>query len=626
MCGICGTYNYKSHKNVSEELIDRMCRQIIHRGPDDQGIHVKDDFGFGMRRLSIIDVEGGHQPIHNEDKSVWVVLNGEIYNFKELREELEKKGHVFTTNSDTEIIVHAYETYGLDCIQKLRGMFAFALWDYEKKRLFMARDRVGKKPLYYAVSDQGLVFGSEIKSILEDRSVKRSVNLKALDLYLTYLYVPSPLTMFEGIYKLPPAGYLICEKGKINTGCYWRPDDSVEITDSEDQICEKLRNVLKESVKLRMISDVPLGAFLSGGIDSSIVVALMAEQSRLPIKTFSIGFNEKEFSELKYARIVAERFGTEHHEMIVTPNVSDLVPKLVWHYNEPFADSSAIPTYYLSQMTRQSVKVALSGDGGDELFAGYTKYLALKRIEETPAAVAALKKIVHGALSGREIMPLDSRRLIDRILRSVWARTMSFEERDRFWDSAFKQPEKDLLYSVHLKYICAVKDPNGAVTYSAPHSRSSDPIGRVLFSDFARYLPDDLLVKVDVASMANSLEVRCPFLDHILVEFAMTIPAKLKLRSGITKYLLKKAFARFLPDEILNRDKAGFAIPLDDWLRNELREWTREVVLSDDMKEFFNMSCLKRMLDSHFSGRSNLGSKLWAILNFSLWHKMFIKV
>lgn len=625
MCGICGKFSFQSHEKVSEDLLDRMCRQIRHRGPDDQGMYVKDRIGLGMRRLSIIDVGGGHQPIHNEDKTVWVVCNGEIYNFQEIRDDLERRGHFFLTNSDTEVIVHAYEAYGVDCLAKFRGMFAFALWDEPRQRLVLARDRVGKKPLYYTAAGGALLFGSEIKSLLQDPSVARRVDLRALDLYLTHLYVPSPLTMFQGIYKLPPASLLICEKGLVKVERYWELDDTCDESVGVDEGCERLRSLLRESVRLRMISDVPLGAFLSGGLDSSIVVALMAEQSRFPVKTFSIGFEEEEFSELKYARIVAERFGTDHHELIVKPDITDLIPKMVWHFNEPFGDSSAVPTFYLSEMTRRSVTVALSGDGGDELFAGYTKYIALKRKDDLPYVLKLLNRMINRSTTRVKLTKLWPESLPNRAIRSLRVRTMSFEQRNEYWGTTFDDSYKSFVYNDNMKE--GVKNIGHEHHYLLRRmdSRATDPLSRVLFADLTGYLPDDLLVKVDISSMANSLEVRCPFLDHIFVEFAMTIPGNLKLFRGATKYILKEAFSKVLPVEILQREKAGFAIPLDKWLREDLREWSYELLLDPDMREFFNGESLKYILDSHSSGRSNQGSKIWALLNFVLWYKLFIR-
>ena len=374
MCGIVGKYNFKNNSPVEKRLIEEMCSQIVHRGPDDEGVFVKGNIGLGMRRLSIIDLEVGHQPIYNEDKSVVIVYNGEIYNFIELRKPLEEKGHRFYTNTDTEVLVHAYEEYGLDFINKIRGMFAFALWDEKQERLVLARDRMGQKPLYFKENQGTLWFCSEIKSMLMDRSVEREVDLSSLDYFLTFAYIPSPQTMFKGIKKLPPATMLICERGRIAKKKYWTFDNTCQATVDISECAERLYSLLSESVRMRLISDVPLGAFLSGGIDSSIVVGLMAEHSTTPVKTFSIGFTEDEFSELEYARLVSKRFSTEHHEYVVDSKVEELIPKLVWHYSEPVGDSSAIPTYYVSKMTRESVTVALSGDGGDELFAGYGRY------------------------------------------------------------------------------------------------------------------------------------------------------------------------------------------------------------------------------------------------------------
>ena len=604
MCGICGKFSFQRHEKVSEDLLDRMCRQIRHRGPDDQGIYVKDCIGLGMRRLSIIDVAGGRQPIHNEDKSVWVVFNGEIYNFQELRDDLERKGHFFLTNSDTEVIVHAYEAYGLDCLKKFRGMFAIALWDETRQRLVLARDRVGKKPLYYTVADGALLFGSEIKSLLQDSSVARRVDLRALDLYLTFQYVPTPLTMFQGIHKLPPASVLLCEDGTVKVERYWELDDTWDGSWDVEECCERLLSLLKESVRLRMISDVPLGAFLSGGMDSSGVVAFMAEQSRFPVKTFSIGFEEEEFSELKYARIVAQRFGTDHHELIVKPNITDLIPKLAWHFDEPFGDSSAIPTYYLSEMTRRSVTVALSGDGGDELFAGYTKYPLFERMVTTHPIVSSLQRALNKPLSMIDPCMFPDGSVAGRLIRSLTVRTMSPEARNFYWLSYYDEHFKRRLYSAEIRNLVSPKDAEMVYAEQLNASRQGDPISRILMADFLKYLPDDLLVKVDIASMANSLEVRCPLLDHHVVEFAAKIPWSYKVKGGETKWILKKAFAKVLPPEIVNRNKQGFAIPLDRWFRTALKGYAYETLLSGNgcgVKRYFATDFVERLLSSHMS-------------------------
>ena len=628
MCGICGKFSFQSQEKVSEDLLDRMCRQIRHRGPDDQGMYVKGPIGLGMRRLSIIDVAGGRQPIHNEDKTVWVVFNGEIYNFQELRDDLERRGHFFLTNSDTEVIVHAYEVYGVDFLGKLRGMFAIALWDAARQRLVLARDRVGKKPLYYTVAGGALLFGSEIKSLLQDPSVARRVDLRALDLYLTFQYVPAPLTMFQGIHKLPPAGVLLCENGTVKVERYWELDDTCDESLGVEECCERLRSLLRESVRLRMISDVPLGAFLSGGLDSSIVVALMAEQSRFPVKTFSIGFEEEEFSELKYARIVAERFGTDHHELIVKPDITELIPKLVWHFNEPFGDSSAIPTYYLSEMTRRSVTVALSGDGGDELFAGYTKYPMFERMMAQHPLVSSLQRAINKPLSMIDPAMFPDGSVPSKLIRSLTVRTMSPEARNFYWLSYYDQFFKRRLYSRDVKNLISPENAEAFYVAQLGASKRHDPISRILMADFLKYLPDDLLVKVDIASMANSLEVRCPLLDHKVVEFAAGIPWSYKVRGGETKWILKKAFSGLLPPEIVNRDKQGFAIPIDRWLRTTLKGYAHETLLSGNaggMKQYFATEFVERLLSSHMSGMADHGGKLWLLLMFAVWHQTYIE-
>ena len=579
MCGICGKINFRNDTPVERDLLDRMCQQLRHRGPDDQGLYVNGHIGLGMRRLSIIDVAGGHQPIHNEDKTVWVVCNGEIYNFHELRNDLEQRGHVFLTNSDTEAIVHAYEVYGLDFLNKLRGMFAIALWDGRMQRLVLARDRVGKKPLYYSVSDGTLLFGSEIKSLLQDPSVSRRVDPHALDLYLTLQFVPAPFTMFQGISKLSPATMLVCEKGKITVEPYWNLDDTPADVCDPEECSERLLALLRESVKLRMISDVPLGAFLSGGLDSSIVVALMAEQSRFPVKTFSIGFEEEEFTELKFARIVAERYGTDHHELIVKPDITGLISKLVWHFDEPFGDSSAIPTYYLSEMTRQSVTVALSGDGGDELFAGYWKYPLFERMIRQPRLISSVKEGLNRGFSLVDPTIFPEGSMAGRLVRSLTARTMSPESRNLHWLSYYDHFSKRHLYSEDVKNSISSKNAELFYAEQLGVSRRHDPISRILMLDFLHYLPDDLLVKVDVASMANSLEVRCPILDHHLVEYAARIPWFYKVRQGETKWILKKACSGLIPAEIMGRRKQGFAIPIDRWFRTSMRDYAYDTLV-----------------------------------------------
>lgn len=628
MCGICGKLNFSNDRPVEDDFLDRMCQQLRHRGPDDQGMYVKHSIGLGMRRLSIIDVDGGHQPIHNEDKTVWVVCNGEIYNFHELRYDLQSRGHVFLTNSDTEVIVHAYEVYGLDFLEKLRGMFAIALWDNRMQRLVLARDRVGKKPLYYTVGNGALLFGSEIKALLQDPSVSRRVDPRALDLYLTYQVVPAPLTMFQGILKLPPACRLVCEKGAITVEPYWTLDDTPDDTFQPEECSERVLALLRESVKLRMISDVPLGAFLSGGLDSSIVTALMAEQSRMPVKTFSIGFEEEEFSELQFARAIAERYGTDHHELIVKPDIAGLIPKLVRHFDEPFGDSSAIPTYYLSEMTRQSVTVALSGDGGDELFAGYWKYPLFEQMMQESLLLSRVKAGLHWGFSVVDPTIFPEGSAAGRLARSLTVRTMSTESRNFHWLSYFTPYGKRQLYSDDMRKYLASGNATSWYERQLDRSRQSDAMSRILMADFISYLPDDLLTKVDMASMANSLEVRCPLLDHHLVEYAARIPWSYKVRQGDTKWILKRACEGLIPSEIMGRRKQGFAIPINRWFRTSLRHYAYDMLVHGNgtgVETYFVKDYVERLLKGHMDGVADHGGRLWLLLMFAVWHQHCIE-
>lgn len=627
MCGIVGKYNFQKNIPVDEDLIRKMCSQITHRGPDDEGVYVKESIGLGMRRLSIIDLKGGNQPIFNEDKTIVIVYNGETYNFVELREVLEKKGHQFYTATDTEVLVHAYEEYGINFIKDIRGMFALSLWDGRKKRLILARDRMGQKPLYYREKDGTLWFCSEIKSMLMDPSIERIPDIKSLDYYLTFNYIPAPRTIFEGIKKLPPATMLICENGQTRIEKYWTLDNSISNTMDENEYADHLYELLSESVKMRLISDVPLGAFLSGGIDSSIIVGLMAEHSSLPVKTFSIGFSEEEFSELEYARVIAKRFSTDHHEYIVTSDVKDLIPKLIWYFNEPVGDSSAIPTYYVSKMTRQSVTVALSGDGADEQFCGYGKYPIIQNIISKNSLNGRLRSLVGKVILNKDLDFLSVDSIFKRIQKSIGYRFSPPKDRDFMWISHFNSSFKNKLYSAEIKDNIQKQQARAFYKSKTDQSPNKDILSQIMFADLTGYLPDDLLVKVDIASMANSLEVRSPFLDHKFVEFAVAIPNSLKLRHGETKYILKKAFARLLPDEVLERKKMGFSIPIDKWFRHDLREFSYETLLdcNKEIKDYFDQKFLKHMLDAHCSGVANYGTKLWLLINFALWDDMFIK-
>jgi len=626
VCGIVGKYNFGNREPIEEGLIRKMCSKIIHRGPDDEGVYLKDYIGLGMRRLSIIDLGSGDQPIFNEDRSVVIVYNGEAYNFLELREILEKKGHQFYTKTDTEVLVHAYEEYSTEFIKEIRGMFAFALWDEKKKRLILARDRLGKKPLYYFEKNGTLWFCSEIKSMLIDPQIERSVDLQALDYYLSFNYVPAPLTIFEGIRKLPPATMLICENGQTKIEKYWTLDNSFQNAMDENECAEHLYQLLSESVKMRLISDVPLGAFLSGGIDSSVIVGLMAEHSSLPVKTFSIGFTEDEFSELEYARLIAKRFSTDHHEYIVTSDVKELIPKLVWYYNEPVGDSSAIPTYYVSKMTRQSVTVALSGDGGDELFAGYGKYPIIQNIISKNSLNGLLRSIVSKFILSKDLNFLSVDSIFKRLQNSMGYRFSTPRERDLRWITRFDGSFKSHLYTDEIKGVIHDHQARSFYNLRVAESLNKDVLSQISFMDLTSYLPDDLLIKADMASMANSLEVRSPFLDHKFVEFAVRIPNSLKVKNGQSKYILKKAFAKLLPKEIMERRKMGFAIPIDKWFRGELKELAYETLLDNTTgaARYFNRKFLQYLLDSHSSQEQNYGTQLWLLINIILWYQVFI--
>jgi asparagine synthase (glutamine-hydrolysing) len=637
MCGIVGAVS-ANHQAVASETVRRMCAAITHRGPDDEGYYFNEadengsrsrfqgsaSVGLGMRRLAIIDLQTGQQPIHNEDQSVWVVLNGEIYNYKELRAELEARGHRFYTQTDTEAIVHAYEEYGSDVPKRLRGMFAFALWDARHERLLLARDRVGKKPLLYSINSGGLVFASEFQALLCHPNVSREINPEAISDYLSFLCVPAPQTAFCAIRKLEPGHTLVWQRGEVRIERYWSLDFKSKIDISEAEAGERAIELLRDAVRVRLMSDVPLGAFLSGGIDSSAVVALMSELSATRVKTFSIGFDEKDFSEIHHARRVAERFDTEHHEFIVRPAAIEVLPALVRHYGEPYADSSAIPTYYLSKMTRQHVTVALNGDGGDECFAGYERYAAMRvanRYQRLPQFVR--KQIVEPALRAiPEAGATHSQ--FGKARRFVGVMGRSAGERYLRWTSAIND-ELKLELCTH-DFLAQTTE---ALRHVAPWFAGNgeiDVVDRALMADTFNYLPNDLLVKVDIASMAVSLEARSPFLDHHVMEFAASLPARYKLRGLTTKHLLKKALRGMLPAENLTRRKMGFGVPLAHWFRSELKGVLVETLLSERalQRGYFKPEAVRRLIAQHTEGKRDYAHQLWTLLMLELWHREFI--
>ncbi|CAN5859905.1 asparagine synthase (glutamine-hydrolyzing) [soil metagenome] len=625
MCGIAGLVR-NDGLEVDQALLGRMCAAISHRGPDDDGFYFNRGVGLGMRRLSIIDIEGGRQPIHNQDRTAWIVFNGEIYNYLELREKLEKLGHIFYTNSDTEAIVHTYDRYGAECPQHLRGMFAFAIWDERTQELFLARDRVGKKPLLYAQVNGQFVFGSEFGALLRHPDISRDIEPKALDCYLSFMCVPAPLTAFRAIRKLEPGHTLRWRKGEVRIERYWQPDFSRKLRISEEEAGERTLEVLRDAVRVRLMSEVPLGAFLSGGIDSSAVVGLMSEVSSEPIKTFSIGFEEQDFSELRHARRIAEHVGADHHEFIVRPDALEVLPLLVEHYGEPFADSSAIPTYYVARETRKHVTVALNGDGGDESFGGYERYAAMQLAQKYHRVPPRLRELViDRALSLIPTSEYRRSRLRDA-KRFLQAASLPNVDRYLRWVSVFDSDAKRELYSPSFSRETAESHARELLEPWFARANGAGIVDASLQTDIMTYLPNDLLVKVDIATMAVSLEARSTFLDHNVIEFAASLPEKFKLRGLTTKYLLKRVLKQLLPAENLNRRKMGFAVPIGDWLRGQMQPFLREILLSEKAfnRGLFSPSEVRRLVERHTRSERDYAHQLWTLLMLELWFQRFI--
>lgn len=623
MCGICGILNLRGAP-VQAEALKRMNAVLAHRGPDDEGFYLDGPVGLAMRRLSIIDVTGGHQPIPNEDKTVWIVYNGEIYNHLEIRKELEAKGHAFTTHTDTETILHLYEEMGKECVTRLNGMFAFAIWDERDRTLFLARDHLGIKPLYYYRDEKKLLFASEMKGLLQAEDVKLHLDLEALYYYLTYLYIPAPYTIYREIRKLMPGHCMTVSDGQLDITQYWDLCYSVDHTLTEAACMERLDALLSDAVKIRLMSEVPLGAFLSGGIDSSTIAHFMTASSDRKVKTFSIGFPGGEpYSELRYAAAAAAHIGTDHHDLVVTPNAVELLPEVIRSLDEPMADSSAIPTYLLSKFTREHVTVALSGDGGDELFAGYERYL--------PIQAALQYERIPSFVRGSIFSPLIHLTKEMEQKEGYWARfrrglgdlDRGSEETFLRWITNFNANLIETLCTKELRETFHSFSPHAMARSYLHETFRGDgyPLNRMLHFETRMYLPDDLLVKVDRMSMAHSLEVRVPLLDHRLVEFAATMPPEFKLRRWTTKYILKKRMARYLPPEVVYRKKQGFVPPLRKWFRNELKEMARDVLLSTKARSrgFFVPAQIERLLNEHQSGAREFHYQIWALLVLELW-------
>jgi asparagine synthase (glutamine-hydrolysing) len=623
MCGICGSCGI-----VDRDLLSRMCGAMVHRGPDDEGHHVDGQVMLGMRRLKIIDLETGNQPIYNEDRTVAVVYNGELYNFQETRQLLEERGHRFSTRSDTETIVHLYEEYGDECLSKLRGMFAFALWDSRRRRMLLARDRLGIKPLYYWEKGGRLLFASELKCLLEHPGLDRALNFRALHDYLTYLCVPAPDTIFRDVRKLEPGHFMTWQDGRTEIRRYWDAADHLDAGDEnrgEDALGERLYELMRDSVRRHLVSDVPIGVFLSGGLDSGTLVAIASEVSDRPVKTFCIGFDDPVYNEADQARQVAERYGTDHHEYIVGPAGMGEIEEILRFFDEPFADSSAIPTYFVSKYTRQTATVALSGDGGDEAFGGYGNYRAdrigqwLRNIPSPfggliPRFVAAIPDSGNGLSAAAQVKKLLS------------LREMAPEQGHVFWLRCFSDDLKEKLYSnAHLR-TCLATDSLDRYRSAFGGCRTADFINACICVDVKTVLPNDYLTKVDRASMANSLEVRVPFLDHELMEFCLSLESRFKLKGLSTKHLLKKVMGKRLPREILEGKKKGFSIPLSRWFREGFSSLLGEYLSEDRVKRrgYFEPAFVRKLCEQHAAGNRDFSKELWTLICFEIWHRQYL--
>jgi asparagine synthase (glutamine-hydrolysing) len=615
MCGIAGILSLNERPVLREELRS-MCAAIAHRGPDDEGFYAADGVGLGIRRLSVIDLATGRQPVCNEDATVWVVFNGEIYNFQELRRDLKARGHRFSTASDTEVIVHLYEEHGARCVEHLRGMFAFAVWDQRRRRLLLARDRLGIKPLYYAEVSNRFLFASEVKAILQCSEVERRLDWMAVSHLFSYLTTPASQSIIAGVRKLEPGCTLTISPGrKAAVQRYWRLSFNPDYSRKTDQLVERLRELLDDSVRVHLVSDVPLGAFLSGGIDSSAVVAAAARFASGPLKTFCIGFADEDYSEVKYARAVAAKFGTDHRELILDPNALDILEDLVWHLDEPFGDSSAIPSYLVSRLAAGEVTVALSGDGGDELFAGYDKYVVESK-ERRYTPPKAVRNIL-AALAGIVPEGKTAHNLLRHFSLSGWERCLDAS-------TLFKRPQKSRLFQPAVLELLADYDPERTAARELWRA-DGHWLSILQRRDLEAYLPLDILTKVDRMSMAHSLETRVPLLDPKLVEFAQSIPPELSLKGATTKYLFKRAMKGILPDEIIARPKHGFAVPLGRWFRGQLGDLVRDVLLSPASRNrgIINTGYVENLLEWHKSGRQ-LDLHLWTLISFELWCRTFL--
>ncbi len=635
MCGICGAAWTDSGNGPTPEQLNAMIARLEHRGPDDRGLYRDQHAALGFRRLSILDLPGGRQPMSNEDGTVQVVFNGEIYNFQALRHRLEARGHQLRSSGDTEVIAHLYEDEGPSFAKLLRGMYAIAVWDSSRRRLVLVRDRLGQKPLLYRIEADRVLFASELKALLAlpESALPRRVDPRAIDLYLTYGYIPHPNTILEGVYKLPPAHTAVWEGGRLTMERYWEPNWDLETRRSETEEIEQLRATLSEAVREQMIADVPLGAFLSGGVDSTIIVGLMKQHATEQVKTFSIGFDDPKFDESNFAKMAAEHLGTEHYPFVVQPKTWETLPELAWQFDEPFADSSALPTWQVSKLTREHVTVALTGDAGDELFGGYDRYRAVAMADLIANLPTTVRKFLAGPLASSIPASSRAKTKLRSIRRWLEALDLSFEDRYLRWMTSFNESMRSGLYSdVFLDQLAAasIDDPDHADPASLLHrvlnvTIQRDPATRAMIADLLSYLPGDLLVKVDLASMASSLECRGPFLDHRVVELALAMPIdrKVRLREGRSKAILKTAFADLLPEPIQKRSKMGFGVPIDRWFRAELKDELREILLDplSTNRGLFRTEVVERMLAEHWEGEQDHAYRLWALVMLELWFR-----
>jgi len=631
MCGICGIAGFEDKR-----LLKDMCNIIQHRGPNDSGIFLDKNIGLGNRRLSIIDIAGGHQPIHNENNSIWITYNGEIYNFLKLRQVLENKGHKFYTSSDTEVIVHLYEEFGKKFVNKLRGMFAIAIWDSKKQQLLLVRDRLGKKPLYYTSFDGKFLFASEIKSILQFEELPRELDYKALDYFITFRYVPGPHTMFKGIKKLQPGHILVYHKGEVKIEKYWDMKFKDSDKKPEEYYVKHLFELLKEAVKVRLISEVPLGTYLSGGPDSSSVVAIMSELMEEPVKTFTVGFGDKRFDELKYAKIVADKFGTDHHEFIVDPKRVELLPKVIWYFDEPIADPAAIPTYLISELAKKYATVILTGEGGDEMFAGYEQYKIILKTRQynwlltrktMSEIISRFIKIVPKRLLN-SIFPYTSA-LGDKGLERAARYVRSFGNIAKAYleiVSIFDQIEKTKLYSDSFNEQGKNFDVTKDISIFFQNTTKENLLNSLLLLETKIQLPDNLLMKVDKMTMAYSIEARTPLLDEVIVEFSSTIPPALKVKGMSGKYILRKTMAKIIPRTIIERKKQRFFVPIDLWFEEDFGDLVKQIFSEKNVKKrgYFKYSHISHIIENFQKSKLFYSRQLWNLLTFELWHRIFI--